>query len=211
MKKLFRLPLLALSFVGAALSFASCSKDDGGLVLTTPHDASVYMRNMHESMAMMEAMPKTQDPDNDYASMMIMHHQTAIKNSQEELKSGRDREMRAMAQSIIDKQQAEIQQFQAFLAAHPAHAPAVPEFNMLQMMNMRQMMQAVDLRPLTGNPDYDFAQLMIDHHQSAIGNSNALLKYGRESATRALAEQIIVDQRMEINMLQEWLLRNKKF
>ncbi len=82
---------------------------------------------------------------------------------------------------------------------------------MLQMMNMTQMMQAVDLRPLTGNPDYDFAQLMIDHHQSAIGNSNALLKYGRENATRALAEQIIADQRMEIKMLQEWLLRNKKF
>nr|WP_317175219.1 DUF305 domain-containing protein [Hymenobacter qilianensis] len=82
---------------------------------------------------------------------------------------------------------------------------------MLQMMNMTQMMQAVDLRPLTGNPDFDFAQLMVDHHQAAIENSDALLKYGRENVTKALAEQIIADQKMEIKELQEWLLANKKY
>ncbi|QIL78211.1 DUF305 domain-containing protein [Hymenobacter sp. HDW8] len=211
MNKFFRFPLLALSLLSVSLSMVSCSKDEGGLVLVTPHDASPYMRNMHEGMALMESMQKTQDPDNDYASMMIVHHQIAIKNSQEELRSGKDSEMKAMAQMIIAKQEAEIAQFQAFLAGHPAHAPAVPAFNMLQMMNMTQMMQAVDLRPLTGNPDFDFAQLMVDHHQAAIENSDALLKYGRENATRALAEQIIADQKMEIKELQEWLLANKKY
>ncbi|WP_084443639.1 DUF305 domain-containing protein [Hymenobacter roseosalivarius] len=51
---------------------------------------------------------------------------------------------------------------------------------------------------MTGDPDYDFAQLMINHHQAAIGNSNALLKYGRETVTKALAEQIIADQKVEL-------------
>ncbi|SMB83673.1 hypothetical protein SAMN00120144_0758 [Hymenobacter roseosalivarius DSM 11622] len=39
---------------------------------------------------------------------------------------------------------------------------------------------------------------MINHHQAAIGNSNALLKYGRETVTKALAEQIIADQKVEL-------------
>ena len=214
MNKLLRFPRLALLLLGAALSLgtSSCSKkdDNNGLNLIR-HDDSVYMRNMHESMAMMDAMPRTGDPDNDYASMMIMHHQTAIKNSQEELKSGKNSEAKALAQAIITKQQAEIQQFQAFLTGHPAQGPAVPEFGALQMMNMMQMMKAVDLRPLTGDPDFDFAQLMIDHHQAAVENSDAVLKYGRENVTRALAQQIITDQKMEIRMLQDFLLANKKY
>lgn len=204
-----RLPLLAsLIFIGA---LTSCNKDESDGLTVIAHDASVYMRNMHESMAMMESMSKTQDPDNDYSSMMIIHHQTAIKNSQEELKSGKSAEMKAMAQAIIDKQMAEIAKFNDFLSSHPAHVPAVPEFNALQMMNMMQMTKAVDLRPLTGDPDFDFAQLMIDHHQAAVENSDALLKYGRENTTKALAQQIITDQKMEIKMLQDWLLANKKY
>ena len=79
-------------------------------------------------------------------------------------------------------------------------------FMQLPLLNMMQMMKAVDLRPLTGDPDFDFAQLMIDHHQAAIENSDALLKYGRENTTKALAQQIITDQKMEIKMLQDWLL-----
>lgn len=209
MLRSLRLPLLASILAFGTLT--ACNKDDSDGLELIKHDESVYMRNMHESMAMMEAMPKTQDPDNDYASMMIMHHQVAIKNSQEELKSGKDATMKQMAQTIIDKQQSEIAQFNAFLTGHPAHAPAVPEFNTLQMMNMMQMMKAVDLRPLTGDPDFDFAQLMIDHHQAAVENSDALLKYGRENTTKALAQQIITDQKMEIKMLQDWLLANKKY
>ncbi|SDY84533.1 Uncharacterized conserved protein, DUF305 family [Hymenobacter psychrophilus] len=209
MLRTLRLPLLASLLAFGALT--SCNKDDSDGLMVIAHDESVYMRNMHEGMAMMEAMPKTGDPDNDYSTMMIMHHQIAIKNSQEELKSGKSAEMKAMAQSIIDKQLAEITQFNAFLAGHPAHAPAVPEFNALQMMNMMQMMKAVDLRPLTGDPDFDFAQLMIDHHQAAVENSDALLKYGRENATKTLAQQIITDQKMEIKMLQDFLLANKKY
>ncbi len=203
-----RPPLLAT--VLACGTLASCDKDEDSLTVIA-HDDSVFMRNMHESMAKMMAMPKTQDPDNDYTSMMIVHHQTGITNSQEELRIGNSAEMKAMAQSIIDKQLAKIAEFEAFLAGHPAHGPAEPEFNALQMMNMMQMSKAVDLRLLTGDPDFDFAQLMIDHHQAAVENSDALLKFGREEKTKMLAEAIIKDQKEEIAMLQDFLLANKKF
>ena len=74
---------------------------------------------------------------------------------------------------------------------------------------MDKMMAASDARTITAKPDYDFAQLMVDHHQAAIDNSEALLQHGRETTTRALAQSIITDQRQEIAALQNWLTRNK--
>jgi uncharacterized protein (DUF305 family) len=52
---------------------------------------------------------------------------------------------------------------------------------------------------------------MVDHHSSAIENSDAELKYGRQAVTKALAQQIIDEQKSEITMLQAWLLANKQY
>ena len=82
---------------------------------------------------------------------------------------------------------------------------------MKQMESMERMMQANDLRPLTGDIDFDFAQLMVDHHRSAIENSNAELEYGRTTTMKTLAHNIIDDQEMEIQDLQAWLLAHKKY
>jgi uncharacterized protein (DUF305 family) len=71
------------------------------------------------------------------------------------------------------------------------------------------MMTASDARTMTAKPDYDFAQLMVDHHQAAIDNSEALLQFGRNASTRTLAQTIITDQRQEIAALQNWLTRNR--
>ena len=209
MNKLFRFPLLALALTFATLT-TSCDNDDEGLELQA-HDDNIFMRQMHEMMTQMQAMTKTQDPDNDFAMMMKMHHQGAITMSQEELRSCSDTEMKAMAQQIIDKQQAEIKILDAFLSSHPPQQPPVPAFNMKQMESMERMMQANDLRPLTGNIDFDFAQLMVDHHRSAIENSQAEIEYGRTTAMKDLAHSIIDEQEMEIQELQEWLLEHKKY
>lgn len=209
MKHLTRLPLLLLA--AFALLTSACKKNETDGLQVQAHDDNVFMRMMHDMMTQMMAMPKTQDPDNDFAMMMKMHHQGAINMSQEELKSGKDADMKAMAQTIISKQQAEIQQLDAFLGSHPAHAPAVPEFDMKQMASMERMMQANDLRPLTGDADFDFAQLMVDHHRSAVENSQAEQEYGREAAMKTLAHSIIDDQEMEIKDLQQWLLAHKKY
>jgi uncharacterized protein (DUF305 family) len=208
MNPVFRFPLLAL--LALSLVTFSCKKETDGLQVQA-HDDSTMMTIMHTMMKQMDAMTPTQDPDNDFAMMMVMHHQGAINMSQEELKSGTNADMKAMAQRIIDSQQKEIAQFQAFLSSHQPQSPAVPQFSALQMANMMRMSQANDLRPLTGNTDFDFAQLMVDHHSSAIENSDAELKYGRQAVTKALAQQIIDEQKSEITMLQAWLLANKQY
>ena len=198
-----RFPLLSLVFLG--LFFTACKKDhDMGQMA----HSSVYMDIMMDMMTKMDAQAKTQDPDHDFATQMVLHHEAAVKMAQEELKSGTNQEMKTTAQTIITKQQAEIAQFNAFVGGHQPQQPAVPQFNQLQKANMDKMMVNSEKRTLKGQADYDFAQLMVDHHQAAIDNSEALLVHGRNNTTRALAQAIITDQRQEIAALQNWLARN---
>src|SRR3546814_4867352 len=75
----------------------------------------------------MMAMQMTKDPDNDFAMMMKIHHLGAIDMANLELKNGNDEQLKAMAQTIIETQQAEITQLDAFLQVHSAHLND-PEF-----------------------------------------------------------------------------------
>lgn len=204
MNPLLRLPLLSLFLV--SLLFTACKK---GHDMDDMNMDSPYMKIMDAMMMQMDMQTKTQDPDHDFATQMVMHHEAAIKMAEEELRTGSNEEMKTTAQDIITKQRAEIGQFNAFTSSHQPMQPLVPQFNTVQKTNMDKMMTAMDARKITAKPDYDFAQLMVDHHQAAIDNSEALLQYGRNATTRALAQAIITDQRQEIAALQNWLTRNK--
>lgn len=203
MSYLFRLPLLAFILLG--LTLGACKKESHA---SGAHE-NAYMKIMMDMMAQMDAQAQTKDPDHDFATQMVLHHEAAIKMAQEELRAGGNAEMKAIAQRVVVAQQAEIGQFNAFTAGHQPQLPLVPQFNALQKANMDRMMAASDARTLTGKPDNDFAQLMVDHHQAAIDNSQALLIHGREATTRTLAQAIITDQRREITELQDWLTRNR--
>ena len=75
-----------------------------------------------------------------------------------------------------------------------------------------QMMQAMDrmnsgmaaARP-TGDPDRDFAAMMIPHHQGAIDMAKVELIYGHDPVLRRLAQGIIVEQQQEIELMQRSL------
>jgi uncharacterized protein (DUF305 family) len=70
---------------------------------------------MHEKMG----MPMSGDPDMDFANMMIPHHRGAIDMARIELESGKDPQLRKMAQKIIDDQEREITTFKEWLAQRP--------------------------------------------------------------------------------------------
>ena len=59
----------------------------------------------------------------------------------------------------------------------------------------------------SGDPDRDFAAMMIPHHQGAIDMAKAELQYGRNPALRRLAQGIIVEQQQEIELMRRELQR----
>lgn len=61
--------------------------------------------------------------------------------------------------------------------------------------------------PHTGDPDRDFAAMMIPHHQGAIDMAKAELEYGKDPVLRRLAQGIIVEQQQEIEVMRRELQR----
>ena len=59
----------------------------------------------------------------------------------------------------------------------------------------------------SGDPDRDFAAMMIPHHQGAIDMAKAELQFGRDPVLRRLAQGIIVEQQQEIELMRRQLQR----
>jgi uncharacterized protein (DUF305 family) len=63
------------------------------------------------------------------------------------------------------------------------------------------MHHAMAAAPRDGDPDHDFASAMIPHHQGAVDMAKIELLYGRDPALRRLAQEIIVSQQQEIDVM----------
>lgn len=59
--------------------------------------------------------------------------------------------------------------------------------------------------PMTGDPDHDFAAMMVPHHQGAVEMAKAELLYGKNPVLRRLAQEIIVTQGSEIAVMRSEL------
>ena len=60
----------------------------------------------------------------------------------------------------------------------------------------------------TGNPDVDFVQAMIVHHQAALTMSEEYSKVGKDRLILRMATQITNAQKAEIKTMEAWLKKN---
>ena len=82
------------------------------------HEATKEYKAAHEKMMQSMMAPMSGDPDQDFAMMMIPHHQGAIDMAQIELRSGKDPMLVEMAKKIIEAQEKEIEQLKKWQAEH---------------------------------------------------------------------------------------------
>jgi uncharacterized protein (DUF305 family) len=133
-----------------------------------------------------------------YLTMMIPHHEEAIKAA-EVLKAGTDRpEMREFAQKIIDTQTREVNQMRSWLTAwYPGRDTTVDHTPMMR-----------DLTGLRGDAlDRAFLEDMIPHHMAAVMMSQQLLSAGLADHAEVVpfAQTIRDSQRTEIMTMRGWL------
>lgn len=84
-------------------------------------------------------------------------------------------------------------------------AQATPSGAMGAMMDSSKKMSANMMQmKMSGDPDSDFAGMMIAHHQGAIDMANIELKYGKNPELRKAAQKMIADQTQEIAQMQAW-------
>ena len=65
---------------------------------------------------------------------------------------------------------------------------------------MNRMMTAMQIQS-SGDTDADFVAMMVPHHQGAIDMARAELLYGQNETLRRMAQEIIVTQQSEIDVM----------
>ena len=65
---------------------------------------------------------------------------------------------------------------------------------------MDRMMDEMTITP-SGDPDRDFVGMMVPHHQGAIDMARAELRFGKNETLRRIAQEIIVTQQQEIEVM----------
>ena len=75
--------------------------------------------------------------------------------------------------------------------------------------SMDKMHMAMSAVARSGNDDVDFVKLMLPHHQAAIDMAKTELLYGKDPQMRRLAQEIITDQQLEIELMQRWLKQQR--
>ena len=71
--------------------------------------------------------------------------------------------------------------------------------------NMEKMHAVMRSIQPSGSADADFVGLMLPHHQAAIDMARVELTQGKDPQMRRLAQEIIVDQQSEIDLMHLWL------
>jgi hypothetical protein len=88
---------------------------------------------------------------------------------------------------------------ESFQRRSPALATAA--FERAMKGSLAKMDRGMVDAPKTGDPDYDFAALMIPLHQAAIDMAKSFVLYGKDPALQRLAEEIIVKRGREIEVM----------
>ena len=94
-----------------------------------------------------------------------------------------------------------------------AHAPSSqpntdPNWSEL-VASMDKMHMAMEAVEYSGNSDVDFVRLMLPHHQAALDMAKTQLLHGKDPQMRRLAQEIITDQQLEIEVMQLWLKQHE--
>jgi uncharacterized protein (DUF305 family) len=150
------------------------------------------------------------DADVEFAQGMIAHHEQAIEMAEIALDPsiGAGPEVVDLATRIQAAQDPEIDLMTAWLTAagKPVAMDTSEGHDMSSMEGMMTAEEMDELSTLTATEfDQRWLAMMIEHHEGAISQSNAVTGAGSNSEVRALADQIIATQQAEIDEMQALL------
>jgi len=129
---------------------------------------------------------------------MTPHHEGAVTMAREALTQAEHPEIKQLAQQIIDSQEQEADQMQAWRREWYPDLASTGGVS----MDMGPMAIGEDAsKPF----DQRFMEAMIKHHQSAITMAQEAQTEAEHAEVRDLATQIVADQQREIDQMEEWL------
>jgi uncharacterized protein (DUF305 family) len=156
--------------------------------------------------------------DQQYIDMMVPHHESAVAMAELAMERSQRSELQEFAAAIIAAQSTEIAQLRSWRMEWfgSEETPPMSAMPMLQGMSMDMpghdmhgatMDMEQDIRELENASDFDreFLEAMIVHHEMAVEASEIVIAGEVRAEIKALAEDVIADQRAEIQQMEAWL------
>jgi Cu/Ag efflux protein CusF len=92
-----------------------------------------------------------------------------------------------------------------FASAQPARGAAAAFERVRDVMNTRFK----DMK-LAGDPDRDFATLLVAHHEDLIFLAKMQLEHGGDGELRRIAQKIVDEKQAEIDAVKQWQVRRRQ-
>jgi len=156
--------------------------------------------------------------DQQYIDMMVPHHESAVAMAELATERSQRSELQEYAAAVIAAQSTEIAQLRSWRMEWfgSEETPPMSAMPMLPGMSMDMpghdmhgatMDMEQDIRDLENASDFDreFLEAMIVHHEMAVEASEIVVAGEVRAEIKALAEDVIADQRAEIQQMEAWL------
>lgn len=147
--------------------------------------------------------------DVEFMQGMIAHHAQAIEMSRLAETRGADARLLRFARKIDQSQESEIQLMQGWLVDH---GQAIPDTASYRTVTMPGMLTAEEMQQLAGangrNFDRLFLELMIKHHEGAIGMVADLMASpgaAQDVDVNVFANEVEIVQSAEIDLMHQML------
>lgn len=156
--------------------------------------------------------------DAHFIEQMIPHHEDAITMSEVALEKAIRPEVKELATNIISSQSKEIDQMKAWYKDWygrdlPTGDEVMSQHGMIgssrqNSMHMGMMGGDADIENLENANDFDraFIEDMIPHHQMAVMMASMLKNGTDRPEMKKLADDIILAQTAEIDVMRDWLI-----
>jgi len=163
---------------------------------------------MNKMMMKISNMKLSGDIDIDFANRTSEHHQGAIDMSLQEIKSGTDAGIKAIAKEIVRNQMDEQSKFGNIAKGTKPIKKDMGKNDELSE-EMAEMKSTINAIKMTRNIDKDYVNLMIQYHEREIEMAKYEVSYGMNTQLKQMSQKIIIDQTREINLLKNWLTISK--
>lgn len=160
----------------------------------------------HAGHAMQSSPSAAKAPfDLQFIDTMTVHHQGALDMAKLVEDRSERQELKQLAKKMIDDQQSEIKQMQAWKQQwYPDKGDAV-NMKMPGMMESMKDMRMDKLEAAKGNAfDAMFIEMMTKHHQGAVKMAQLAGKKAEHAEVKELAKNVISAQNKEIAQMSKW-------
>lgn len=159
-----------------------------------------------------KAVKLTNNPENDYSSVMAIFLGGAISLSQKEISKGKDNTMKDLAKRTDKRIKSEISDFNKAKDKQASKkeketGQGITTSTLFTAMDI--MMDRLRSYSPTGDLDYDFASILVIHHQTATGLSQAFLENSIDSDLTKTAQKLIYQDEQDIEQMLEWKAKRK--